>query len=88
MSTQFQHTTIHKGTWTSPDFTTVNQIDHILINTTKKRTVQDVRTLRGLNCDSDHFLIKTIIIQWLITRRRGNIDKRKKWNLDNIQNPL
>ena len=45
MSTQFQHKTIHKGTWTSPDFTTVNQIDHILINTTKKRTVQDVRTL-------------------------------------------
>jgi hypothetical protein len=88
MSTQFQHKTIHKGTWTSPDFTTVNQIDHVLINTTKKRIVQDIRTLRGLNCDSDHFLVKTIIKQQLITRHRGNIDNRKKWKLDNVQNPL
>ena len=88
MSTQFQHKTIHKGTWTSPDFTTVNQIDHVLINTTKKRIVQDIRTLRGLNCDSDHFLVKTIIKQRLITRPRGNIDDRKKWKLDNVQNPL
>jgi len=42
MSTQFQHKTIHKGTWILPDLTTVNQIDHILINTNKKKTVQDV----------------------------------------------
>ena len=88
MSTQFQHKTIHKGTWTSPDLTTVNQRDHVLINTTKKRTVQDIRTLRGLNHDSDHFLVKTITKQKLITKPRGNIDNRKKWNLDNAQNPL
>jgi hypothetical protein len=42
MSTQFQHKTIHKGTWILPDLTTVSQIDHILINTNKKKTVQDV----------------------------------------------
>jgi hypothetical protein len=61
MSTQFQHKSIHKGTWISAELTTVNQTDHILINTNKKKAVQDVRTLRGLNCDSDHFLVKTII---------------------------
>ena len=88
MSTQFQHKRIHKGTWTSPDFRTVNQIDHVLINTTKKRIVQDIRTLQGLNCDSDHFLVKTTLKQRLITKPRGNIDDRKKWNLDNAQNPL
>jgi len=88
MSTQFQHKTIQKGTWISPELTTVNQIDHILTNTNKKKTVQDVRTLRGLNCDSDHFLVKTIIKQRLITMPRRNIENRKKWNLDNIRNPL
>jgi hypothetical protein len=44
MSTQFQHKTIHKGTWISPDLNTVNQTDHVLINTDKKQTVQDVET--------------------------------------------
>jgi hypothetical protein len=88
MSTQFQHKTIRKGTWISPELTTVNQMDHILINTNKKKTVQDVRTLLGLNCDSDHFLVKTIIKQQLITTPRRNIENRKKWNLDNIKNPL
>jgi hypothetical protein len=88
MSTQFQHKTIHKGTWISPELTTVNQIDHILINTNKRKTVQDVRSLWGLNCDSDYFLVKTIIKQWLITMPRRNIENRKKWDLDNIKNPL
>jgi hypothetical protein len=45
MSTGFQHKTIQKGTWISPELTTVNQIDHILIDTNKKKTVQEVRTL-------------------------------------------
>jgi hypothetical protein len=47
-----------------------------------------MRTLQGLNCDSDHFLVKTIIKQQLITKPRRNIDNRKKWDLDNLQNPL
>ena len=88
MSTQFQHKTIHKGTWISPDLTTVNPTDHILININKKKTVQDVRTLRGPNCDSDHFFVKTIIKQWHIITPRRNKENRKKWNLDNIRNPV
>jgi hypothetical protein len=88
MSAQFQHKLIHKVTWISPELTTVNQTDHILINTNKKKTVQDVRTLWGLNCDSDHFLVKTITKQRLITTTRRNTEHTRKWNLDNIRNPL
>jgi len=44
MSTQFQYKTVHKGTRISPDLNTVNQIDHMLINTKKKgkKTLRDV----------------------------------------------
>jgi endonuclease/exonuclease/phosphatase family metal-dependent hydrolase len=70
MSTQFQHKTIHKGIWISPDFTTVNQIDHILINTNKKKIVQEVLNIRGPNCVSDHLLVKIIIKQKFITTPR------------------
>jgi endonuclease/exonuclease/phosphatase family metal-dependent hydrolase len=68
-STFFQHKNIHKGTWISPDILTLNQIDHVLVSN-KKQMIQDVRTLRGPNCDSDHFLVKVIVKQKLITTQK------------------
>ena len=87
MSTQFQHKQIHKGTWRSRDHNIINQIDHVLVNQNKKESIEDVRSLRGPNIDSDHFLLKTTLKQKL-----PNIYKRKltpsiKWNKTIIQNP-
>jgi predicted class III extradiol MEMO1 family dioxygenase len=53
MSTQFQHKKIHKETWLAPDQMTLNQIDHVLITSKKKDLIEDVRTMRGPNIDSD-----------------------------------
>jgi hypothetical protein len=39
---------------------------HVIIDANKIGVVEDVRTMRGLNCDSDHFLVKTTIKQKLI----------------------
>ncbi|VDP29014.1 unnamed protein product [Schistosoma margrebowiei] len=51
------HKRKHKTTWTSPDHSTQNQIDHICINKTFRRTMEDVRTKRGADIASDHHLV-------------------------------
>ncbi|CAH8572457.1 unnamed protein product [Schistosoma haematobium] len=55
--TIFPHKRIHKATWTSPDHTTQNQIDHICINKKSRRMMEDVRTKRGVDIASDHHLL-------------------------------
>ncbi|VDP55033.1 unnamed protein product [Schistosoma margrebowiei] len=55
--TIFPHKRIVKTTWTSPDHTTQNQIDHICIKKTFRRTIEDVRTKRGADIASDHHLL-------------------------------
>ncbi|VDP46489.1 unnamed protein product [Schistosoma margrebowiei] len=55
--TIFPHKRIHKTTWTSPDHTTQNQMDHICINKTFKKTMEDVKTMRGADIASDHHLL-------------------------------
>jgi len=50
-----------------------------------KRVIEDVRTMRGPNCDSDHFLVKAKIKRKLI--RIPTIDNRqRKWNQNNLTN--
>ena len=85
VSTYYQHKRIHTGTWTSPDCKTLNQIDHVMVDARRKDVVEDVRTMRGPNCDSDHFLVKTIIKQKLI-RTPTNVVKQIKWTQNNLMN--
>jgi hypothetical protein len=86
MSTQYQHKGIHKGTWIAPDLATINQIEHILINENKRNVVEDVRSMRGLNCNFDNFLIKTVIKQKLIIAPRTDTRDKKRWNSNSLIN--
>jgi len=56
-STRLLHRHIHKYTWTSPDEKTHNQIDQILIDRSKHSSILDVRSFRGAECDTDHYLV-------------------------------
>jgi hypothetical protein len=43
----------------------LNQIDHVLISSKKKELTEGVRSMRGPNIDSDHFLLKITVNQKL-----------------------
>jgi endonuclease/exonuclease/phosphatase family metal-dependent hydrolase len=55
--TIFTHKNIQKMTWRSLDRDTMNQIDHILIQKKHSSNLKDVRCKRGVNVDSDHYLV-------------------------------
>jgi len=53
----FPHCNTHKYTWTSPDEKTHTQIDHILTDRRWHSSILDVRSSRGADCDTDHYLV-------------------------------
>jgi len=56
-STMFQHKNIHKSTWTAPDRLFESQMDHMVIDARHMSDLLDVRSYRGGNVDSDHYLV-------------------------------
>jgi hypothetical protein len=87
MSTQFQHKNIHKETWLAPDQMTLNQINHVLISSKEKELTEDVRSMRGPNIDSNHYLLKIIVNQKLPKiYLKKNTDCNRMWNKANLKN--
>ena len=55
----FPHRNIYKYTWTSLVGKTHNQIDRILRDRRWHSSILDLRSFRGVNCDTDHCLVVT-----------------------------
>jgi flagellum-specific peptidoglycan hydrolase FlgJ len=79
--TVFPHKRIHKATWVSPDGDTENQIDHFCISRKFRRSVQDVRVLRGADIGSDHHLLLAVLRLRLKRFQVSNGFKRPKYQV-------
>jgi len=62
---------IHKYTWTSPDGQTHNQIDHILTDRRWHLSILDIRSFRGADCDTDHYLVVAKVTERLALRKQA-----------------
>jgi hypothetical protein len=63
------------------------QSDRSCINKSKQKQHETkVRNLRRPNCDSDHYLLKSVITQKLVKVQQSSNTQRKQWNRKNLQN--
>lgn len=83
--TKFIHKDIHKYTWESNDGFTRNQIDHIIVSKLFLGCLQDVKTKRGADVDTDHKLLVGVF-----KLRPAAVNSKKgatKFNTSRLRNP-
>jgi hypothetical protein len=62
-----------------------NQIDHILIDRRRHSSILDVRSFRGVDCDSDHYLVIAEIRERLaVGKQPVNKVDRDRFNLKKL----
>ena len=82
------HRNIHKYTWTSPDGKPHKQIDHVLIDRRWHSSVLDVRSFRGADCDTDHYLVIAKFRERLAVGKHGaQRADRQRFNLMKLNEP-
>jgi Metal-dependent hydrolase len=85
LSTWYLRKDIYKGTWKIPGTNDTNQIDHILVSKRWATDIENIRTYRGVNSDSDHFLVGARLQQKIALAVRSKTEHRIRWNIDKFE---
>ena len=56
-----------------------NQIDHILIDRRRPSSILDVRSFRGTDCDTDHYLVVSKLRERLAVRKQAAQTFEGEW---------
>lgn len=83
----FPHKGVHNETWRSPDGRYANQIDHVLVNLTFSNCVLDIRTFRGADCGSHHFLVASKLKVLLKKIKNRTASQSGLYNIQKLSNP-
>lgn len=88
-STHFQRKDIYKYTWIAPGGQYKSQIDHVVIEKRFKSSINSVRSYRGADGDTDHYLVISSLKvklsrQWNMNQK--GIKKNARLDMDKIKN--
>jgi hypothetical protein len=77
---------IYKYTWTSPDWKTHKQIDHILVEIRRHSNRLDVRSFRAADCDTDHCLVVAEFRERLaVNKQRSHRFRMERFSLKKLK---
>jgi hypothetical protein len=82
----FIHKETHKNTWVSPDLRTENQIDHIAISRSFRRSLLHVRTKRGADTGSGHHLVVASFRMKITANKNKYNIMRKRLDVKKLEN--
>jgi len=88
--TYFQGKDIYKQTCISPDAATKNQIDHVMIDNKYRSWFSNVRSYRGADADTEHYLVVATLTEKLsiLWKENKNRKSTNMLNVDRLRNPL
>jgi hypothetical protein len=84
----FPHRNIHEYTWTSPDGKIHKQFEHILIDRRWNFSILYVRSFRGADCDTDHYLAVAKVKERLaVSKQEAQEFHVARFNLRKLSEP-
>jgi endonuclease/exonuclease/phosphatase family metal-dependent hydrolase len=81
----FKRKMIHKLTWEQHTWNLKSIIDYIIVKQKSKFQIRDVRVQRGINCGSDHYVVRAKVYL-PIQGKANNMDKQEE-NQENFMCP-